>query len=220
MVKNLKYDVMCIIIWSTIGKSIVKKIADNHNMNEKVALKSVKSKFKEILKRTPDIGKSPFIFMLKWGCFQFALPQVFKDLKEDEFRMAVKEIFVNPKTAKMVKGDPIFSEERMKKFAPSENVHSFDWVRKPDKSFLPKEMRIKFTRCGLCNLGKQEKMEKWTPFMCELDYVMMKGSDADLIRTKTLAYGDDCCDFRCINLAYSNAEEVMKKEGIKESDLK
>lgn len=220
MEKKLKYDFICMFLWIKVGKPVVKRIARNHNISEKKALKEVKSKFKEVLKRTPDIGKTPFLFMLKWGCLQFSLPQVFEDLTEEEFRMSVREIFTSSKTKNMIKNDPVFSEERMKKFAQSENVHPFDWVRNPDKSYLPKEMRINFTRCGLCNLGKQEHMEKWTPYMCELDYVMMKGSDAELIRTKTLAYGDDCCDFRCINLKYSTAEEVMKKEGIKKSDLK
>ena len=52
-----------------------------------------------------------------------------------------------------------------------------------------------FTKCPIAKFFKDNNLEEITPIFCELDYLMIKARKAKLYRDKTLAKGDDMCDF-------------------------
>ena len=46
--------------------------------------------------------------------------------------------------------------------------------------------------------GQRELLANWLPCLCRMDYGTYDMVGAELIRTKTLAAGDDCCNFHVI----------------------
>ena len=52
-----------------------------------------------------------------------------------------------------------------------------------------------FTKCPIAKFFKDNNLEEITPLFCELDHLMIKTRKAKLLRDKTLAQGDDRCDF-------------------------
>ena len=52
-----------------------------------------------------------------------------------------------------------------------------------------------FTKCPIAKFFKDNNFEELTPLFCELDHLTIKTRKAKLFRDKTLAKGDDICDF-------------------------
>ena len=52
-----------------------------------------------------------------------------------------------------------------------------------------------YTECGICKLGKKEGCFEFVPCLCKMDERSYFYEGGELHRTKTLAQGDDCCDF-------------------------
>lgn len=50
--------------------------------------------------------------------------------------------------------------------------------------------------CGTVKLYRRYGVEELTPYMCLMDCIVFRASGLGLHRTKTLAQGDDRCDFR------------------------
>ena len=55
---------------------------------------------------------------------------------------------------------------------------------------------IDITECGVVKFLHAEGADELTPYICDLDYASFEGTGVELIRTKTLAWGCDRCDFR------------------------
>ena len=58
------------------------------------------------------------------------------------------------------------------------------------------EGRVRMKASGLCRLAQQEGCASIVPQMCQFDFISADFIGAELTRTKTLAGGDDCCNFR------------------------
>lgn len=52
-----------------------------------------------------------------------------------------------------------------------------------------------FTKCPIAKFFKDNNLEEIAPIFCELDHLTIKARKAKLYRDKTLAKGDDMCDF-------------------------
>ena len=52
-----------------------------------------------------------------------------------------------------------------------------------------------YTECGICKLGIRENCFEFVPCLCNMDERNYRNEGGQLHRTKTLANGDDCCDF-------------------------
>jgi hypothetical protein len=50
--------------------------------------------------------------------------------------------------------------------------------------------------CGICKFYRTQNAEELTPYMCLSDYILSDAFARGLVRYKTLAEGDDVCDFR------------------------
>ena len=49
--------------------------------------------------------------------------------------------------------------------------------------------------CGICKLGKKENCFEFVPCLCNMDERNYRNEGGQLHRTKTLAQGDEGCDF-------------------------
>ena len=52
-----------------------------------------------------------------------------------------------------------------------------------------------YTECGICKLGLREKCFEFVPCLCNMDERNYRNEGGQLQRTKTLAQGDECCNF-------------------------
>jgi hypothetical protein len=50
--------------------------------------------------------------------------------------------------------------------------------------------------CGICKLFQKHRAEKYATILCEVDKVTSSLAGLELIRTSTIAYGAEMCDFR------------------------
>lgn len=62
-----------------------------------------------------------------------------------------------------------------------------------------------FTACGILKLYKAQGAEELMPYICAQDFIESRLGNTGLQRTKTLAEGCDCCDFR-----YKQGREVQE----------
>ena len=88
-------------------------------------------------------------------------------------------------------------------------AYSGDWVF----SFLhgregAYDWGVDYTECGICKLLHTYQAQELTPYLCALDYPMVKAMGLTLNRTTTLAEGGPCCDFRLIDTGAKTANFV------------
>jgi len=55
--------------------------------------------------------------------------------------------------------------------------------------------RLTYTECGICKLFEQENCYELATQMCKFDFTQTEMMGITLNRTKTLANGDEVCDF-------------------------
>ncbi|MBN2115763.1 MAG: L-2-amino-thiazoline-4-carboxylic acid hydrolase [Anaerolineales bacterium] len=58
------------------------------------------------------------------------------------------------------------------------------------------DLGMDYTECGIDKFMRSQGAQELTPYLCNTDYVLFRGLGMELVRTKTLAWGCDCCDFR------------------------
>jgi hypothetical protein len=99
-------------------------------------------------------------------------------------------------------GRKTFSRKRLDKLrweaaASQERQYPGDWVY----NFVPSDGKtflfgVDYTECGIVKYLTQEGAPELAPYLCRLDYPMCAAMRMGLIRTKTLALGDEKCNFR------------------------
>lgn len=214
----INYDIMAKFTWHYLGKYSVDYLTKRRKISKGKLRKNTKDRFKYILGNTIDIDGSPLRFNLVFGSMIIAIIDCFPDLTEEEIRYILKSMFRSRFIKKIKSHSDIFRKMR-EKASNYKPVNENDWEKTLVKIDDPNEFTIHYTKCGLCTLFKQWNKSEWTKYLCELDYIMFKDTTIDLIRTKTLANGDDYCDFRMINNKVISGKEVMKDENISEKSL-
>ncbi|MBN1876962.1 MAG: L-2-amino-thiazoline-4-carboxylic acid hydrolase [Anaerolineae bacterium] len=58
------------------------------------------------------------------------------------------------------------------------------------------DVGLTYTECGIDKFMRSQGASELTPYLCNTDYVTFSALGMGLVRTKTLAWGCDCCDFR------------------------
>jgi hypothetical protein len=99
-------------------------------------------------------------------------------------------------------GRKAFSRKRLEKLrreaaASQERQYPGDWVY----NFVPGDSKtflfgVDYIECGIVKYLNQEGAPELAPYLCWLDYPMCAAMRMGLIRTKTLALGDEKCNFR------------------------
>ncbi len=58
------------------------------------------------------------------------------------------------------------------------------------------DLGYNYTECGICKICRDEGCFELAKYLCRLDFMIADLMNVKLVRTKTLANGDDMCDFR------------------------
>lgn len=174
-------------------------------MDLKIICKSIKKEYKEMILRTPGVGGNSNESNLVGACYFFAvakvIPHMTPELMDDMICKSVKsDLMVKIHQGKKKKGVLFSKKEQRKKSAEAEKSHTspyeMDWEFTYE--YGKNEFYITYTKCGICKLAKREHMEKFLPCLCKMDFPKYELMGGKLIRTKTLAAGDDCCNFHVV----------------------
>ena len=74
-------------------------------------------------------------------------------------------------------------------------VHPADFVSAFVYGKTVNEYGVNYRECGICKLLQRENCAELAPQLCKFDYVTAKYMGCTLTRTKTIANGDEMCDF-------------------------
>lgn len=74
---------------------------------------------------------------------------------------------------------------------PEDWVYTFEIKPNADDLYA-----MTMTECGICKYCHAQGTDELLPYLCAIDFPMVKRMGMRLTRTQTLAEGGECCDFR------------------------
>ncbi len=201
----LKYGILAKGIETMCFKPALDALAEIcPEMNMAEYKKRVKKEFRAMLLRTPDIGGSSlernlyiaaFVFSLHKACPEKITPEIV-----DEMASAVFDSDFMVKAHKNKKctmfDDKVQDKKLQESIASQNSEYELDWKFEYIKG--DDEFYNTYTECGICKLGRRENCFEFVPCLCNMDDRNYINEGGRLRRTKTLAAGDDCCDFHVI----------------------
>lgn len=163
--------------------------------------KKVKQEYKAMLLRTPDIGGSSLQMNLYIAAFVFSLYKAEPEkITPDMVNEMVTAVFDSPFMVKVHKNkkctlftDKVQDKKLQESIASQTSSYELDWKFHYEKGV--DEFYNTYTECGICKLGKRENCWEFVPCLCNMDERNYRNEGGQLHRTKTLANGDECCDF-------------------------
>lgn len=198
----LKYGIYAKAVELLCFKSALARLAEIYpDMDMKDYKKKVKREFKAMLLRTPDIGGSSLEMNLYIAAFVFSLHKAEPDkIDPDVVNEMVTAVFDSPFMVKAHanKKCTLFTDEVQDKkvqesIASQASKYELDWKFHYEKGI--DEFYNTYTECGICKLGKRENCFEFVLCLCNMDERNYRNEGGQLHRTKTLAQGDDCCNF-------------------------
>lgn len=175
------------------------------------AIAETREEYEAVIDRLPWIGGSanPRSFSLYGSAFWLALWRVLepRGLTLDEAPELFCEMFRTywsryPRVLRRLYGRIRMGPTNQKKvrrlaIASQARTNPSDYVSR----FVPGELGrfdygIDFVECAIIKFLRAEGAEELAPVLCELDWPHTELLDIELVRTKTLAQGGECCDFR------------------------
>lgn len=203
----LKYGIIAKAVELLCFKSALGRLAElRPEMNMRDYRKRVKREYRAMLLRTPDIGGSSLEMNLYIAAFVFSLHKAEPEkITPDIVNEMVTAVFDSPFMIKAHKNKKctLFTDKvQDKKFAESRasqnSPYELDWKFQYKKG--NNEFYNTYTECGICKLGIRENCFEFVPCLCNMDERNYRNEGGKLHRTKTLAQGDDCCDFHVTKL--------------------
>ena len=167
--------------------------------------RELKKEYREMILRTPGIGGSSNEANLVGACYFFAMAKTVPGMTPSRmddiiFESIHSDLMVKLHRGQKKKGTLFSQKEQEKKQKEAEKSHQSSFEMDWEFTYQPgkDEFYLTYTRCGICRLAKKEGMEQYLPCLCKMDYPKYELVGGKLIRTKTLAGGDECCNFHVI----------------------
>lgn len=198
----LKYGIYAKAVELLCFKSALKKLSVLHpEIDIKEYKKKVKQEYKAMLLRTPDIGGSSLEMNLYIAAFVFSLHKAYPEkITPEVVDEMVTAVFESPFMIKAHKNkkctlftDKVQDKKVRESIASQNSPYELDWKFKYEKG--KDEFYNTYTECGICKLGTRENCFEFVPCLCNMDERNYRNEGGKLHRTKTLAQGDDCCNF-------------------------
>ena len=200
----MKYDIKAQIFALTFTK-LLKEYYHSHDLGVDIDpyLKQIKKEYKEIVLRTPGLEKGNFMQdNLTGASFFFAMAKIIPNMTPELMNNIVDDVmggeFMMNLHKKAREKGLLFSDKEQDKFVNGAVVsqnsqYEMDWKYTYKK--CPDEFFLTYTQCGVCKLAEREGVLDYLPCMCHMDFAKFKMKGGKLERDKTLAKGDDCCNF-------------------------
>ncbi len=203
----LKYGIIAKAVELLCFKSALERLSELHpEMNMGDYRKKVKREYRAMLLRTPDIGGSSLEMNLYIAAFVFSLHKAEPEkIMPDIVNEMVTAVFDSPFMIKAHKNkkctlftDKVQDKKLAESRASQNSKYELDWKFEYKKG--NNEFYNTYTECGICKLGLRENCFEFVPCLCNMDERNYRNEGGKLHRTKTLAQGDDCCDFHVTKL--------------------
>lgn len=203
----LKYGIIAKAVELLCFKSALQRLSQlRPEMNIGDYRKKVKREYRAMLLRTPDIGGSSLEMNLYIAAFVFSLHKAEpKKITPDVVNEMVTAVFDSAFMVKAHKNkkctlftDKVQNKKLAESKASQNSKYELDWKFQYKKG--NNEFYNTYTECGICKLGLRENCFEFVPCLCNMDERNYKNEGGKLHRTKTLAQGDDCCDFHVTKL--------------------
>ncbi len=194
------------IMWYALSPTIFQFIKQYwKNIDIKNVKRISKNNYKDMIKRTPDIGslrKNPLRVCLTSGILWLSIYDTMEGkMNQEQFGEMVSATIEAPMLKKNFQKQKAFDIKTQKKkieknkIANAASDSEFNWSTELILGRDENEYTVIYHRCGLCALGKQEYHEELIPYMCKMDYETIAMMGGVLKRKGTIATGADCCDF-------------------------
>lgn len=194
------------IMWYALSPTIFQFIKQYwKNIDIKNVKRISKNNYKDMIKRTPDIGslrKNPLRVCLTSGILWLSIYDAMEGkMNQEQFGEMVSATIEAPMLKKNFQKQKAFDIKTQKKkieknkIANAASDSEFNWSTELILGRDENEYTVIYHRCGLCTLGKQEYHEELIPYMCKMDYETIAMMGGVLKRKGTIATGADCCDF-------------------------
>lgn len=199
----MKYGIWGVIMPLLLKKTVMGYLGD---IVPEMKASDIKFEFKGIIARQPEIGgrRNNLMMRLYWAAYWTAAYKVFPQRITNEiFERLVYAPCYSDIMRKMSGGKNFFTEKNMKTRErlskdPTFNAYPENWKYSFSYNMSVPECTIIYTRCAICEMKKREGCSRLVRYMCITDFANQELMRNQLIRTKTLGNGDDCCDYHII----------------------
>lgn len=173
----------------------------------KTIVGNAKTEYRKLLNKADDIGsKNPMASNLYMCLLFFSFMQGSNGkISTEDLKDIMRITLSDPILLKLMGNKDFNDPKELNKF--KEHIHkNSDWAELHRKEY-PETWKFNFddshqdgfyyyfTKCPIAKFFKDNNLEEITPIFCELDHLTIKTRKAKLLRDKTLANGDDMCDF-------------------------
>lgn len=173
----------------------------------KTIVGNAKTEYRKLLNKADDIGsKNPMASNLYMCLLFFSFMQGSNGkISTEDLKDIMRITLSDPILLKLMGNKDFNDSKELNKF--KEHIHkNSDWAELHRKEY-PETWKFNFddshqdgfyyyfTKCPIAKFFKDNNLEEITPIFCELDHLTIKTRKAKLLRDKTLANGDDMCDF-------------------------
>ena len=177
------------------------------NKDVKTIVGNAKIEYRKLLNKADDIGsKNPMASNLYMCLLFFSFMQGSNGkISAEDLKDIMRITLSDPIVLKLMGNKDFNDPKELNKF--KEHIHkNSDWAELHRKEY-PETWKFNFddshqdgfyyyfTKCPIAKFFKDNNLEEITPIFCELDHLTIKTRKAKLLRDKTLANGDDMCDF-------------------------
>ena len=195
-----------------LQKRYLKKNFDKKKAKEWTS--EAKIRFDELLPEIPYIGGkdhyftrylimtamlTPIVSILD----QAGIPE--REIGKLIFDMAESYYKIIPKFIRKKQGKKLFTQEskdlwKTRCLESQQRDISFDWTCEYVEGGKEDDFDygINMIKCGNVEFWEQQGLGKYVPYLCLCDWPGWKASNIEASRTKTLAQGDEHCDFRYV----------------------
>ncbi len=164
--------------------------------------KDVNREYRNIIRKSKDIGKSKLLSSYCMGAYFIALNRVTKLPPEESFTLFKEGLCANVifRNA-MGTADSYFDRKKLpERLKWSEETHKRkyenDWVVDILDKTEDYELGYDYHECGICKLCSDEGCPELAKYLCRFDFVLADLMGMKLERTMTIADGNPICDFR------------------------
>ena len=173
----------------------------------KTIVGNAKTEYRKLLNKADDIGsKNPMASNLYMCLLFFSFMQGSNGkISAEDLKDIMRITLSDPIVLKLMGNKDFNDPKELNKF--KEHIHkNSDWAELHRKEY-PETWKFNFddshqdgfyyyfTKCPIAKFFKDNNLEEITPIFCELDHLTIKTRKAKLLRDKTLANGDNMCDF-------------------------
>ena len=193
------------IYWFMMTPFIKRALKTKYSKKDvKTIVGNAKTEYRKLLNKADDIGsKNPMASNLYMCLLFFSFMQGSNGkISTEDLKDIMRITLSDPILLKLMGNKDFNDPKELNKF--KEHIHkNSDWAELHRKEY-PETWKFNFddshqdgffTKCPIAKFFKDNNLEEITPIFCELDHLTIKTRKAKLLRDKTLANGDDMCDF-------------------------